>query len=174
MRWGFRRAEDIVWVKTNRNKSSDESAPASGALFANQKEHCLMGIKGTIKRSVDVRFAHCNVDTDIIVWEDSGGAIRRLRLCNVMLTNQADPEGPRYPRTFIPLLKISALVLAVSKSLVVLTWLAQDGSPQALIPFRLRPPRITTKITYSFSIPKLILPSYQNQTANLFYHSAPK
>ncbi|KGB76743.1 transcription regulator [Cryptococcus deuterogattii 99/473] len=79
-RWGFRRAEDIVWVKTNKNKNSDESAAASGALFANQKEHCLMGIKGTIKRSVDVRFAHCNVDTDIIVWEDSG-----------------DPEGPRYP-----------------------------------------------------------------------------
>ncbi|AAW45497.1 transcription regulator, putative [Cryptococcus deneoformans JEC21] len=79
-RWGFRRAEDIVWVKTNRNKNSGERAAANGALFANQKEHCLMGIKGTIKRSVDVRFAHCNVDTDIIVWEDSG-----------------DHEGPRYP-----------------------------------------------------------------------------
>lgn len=80
-RWGFRRAEDIVWVKTNKNKNNDESAAANGALFANQKEHCLMGIKGTIKRSVDVRFAHCNVDTDIIVWEDSGGAIRCLLLC---------------------------------------------------------------------------------------------
>ncbi|WVN87666.1 uncharacterized protein L203_102852 [Cryptococcus depauperatus CBS 7841] len=76
-RWGFRRAEDIVWVKTNKGR---KEGAATGALFASQKEHCLMGIRGTIKRSVDVRFAHCNVDTDVIVWEHS-----------------EDPGGPRLP-----------------------------------------------------------------------------
>lgn len=68
-RWGFRRAEDIVWVKTNRG-------PKAGAhgdgLFASQKEHCLMGIRGTVRRSTDAYFVHCNVDTDVIVWEPDG------------------------------------------------------------------------------------------------------
>ncbi|ODN98027.1 hypothetical protein I350_07669 [Cryptococcus amylolentus CBS 6273] len=82
-KWNFRRAEDIVWVKTNKGKNGKrrdgEGAP-SGALFASQKEHCLMGIRGTIKRSVDVRFAHCNVDTDVIIWEEPEG-----------------DDGPKYP-----------------------------------------------------------------------------
>jgi mRNA (2'-O-methyladenosine-N6-)-methyltransferase len=64
-KWGFRRAEDIVWVKTNRKGASAHG----GGLFASQKEHCLMGIRGTVRRSTDSRFVHCNVDTDVIVWE---------------------------------------------------------------------------------------------------------
>lgn len=110
-KWGFRRAEDIVWVKTNRGKlrglakddkeamnveegeqggkegqgrqdqdgdadadanaegNSSNPGGASSGLFASQKEHCLMGIRGTVRRSTDVHFVHCNVDTDVIVWE---------------------------------------------------------------------------------------------------------
>ncbi|WVR09721.1 hypothetical protein IAU60_006797 [Kwoniella sp. DSM 27419] len=99
-KWGFRRAEDIVWVKTNRGRG--EVLPASlvrhdadsevidgdvgqdeagsdgrpplmvadnGGLLASQKEHCLMGIRGTVRRSTDMRFVHCNVDTDVMIWE---------------------------------------------------------------------------------------------------------
>lgn len=99
-RWGFRRAEDIVWVKTNRRShrggsGSEESVDGDGVdgsvdgegtdrtvprnagangngLFASQKEHCLMGIRGTVRRSTDAYFVHCNVDTDVIVWEPEG------------------------------------------------------------------------------------------------------
>jgi len=63
-KWGFRRAEDIVWVKTNhrelqrwrqggpmpaRRRREDDS---SNAVFVRTKEHCLMGIRGTVRRSV--------------------------------------------------------------------------------------------------------------------------
>ncbi|ORY26151.1 MT-A70-domain-containing protein [Naematelia encephala] len=76
-RWGFRRAEDIVWVKTNKLANGDELGGRRGAagngLFASQKEHCLMGIRGTVRRSTDTRFVHCNVDTDVLIWEDSDG-----------------------------------------------------------------------------------------------------
>lgn len=100
-RWGFRRAEDIVWVKTNRRShrpgggvgadgaqdGQDGSLDGGGwegtgaprntgangnGLFASQKEHCLMGIRGTVRRSTDAYFVHCNVDTDVIVWESEG------------------------------------------------------------------------------------------------------
>jgi mRNA (2'-O-methyladenosine-N6-)-methyltransferase len=76
-KWGFRRAEDIVWVKTNRLRTlhgdskdgSEADGSGGGGLFASSKEHCLMGIRGTVRRSTDSRFVHCNVDTDIIVHE---------------------------------------------------------------------------------------------------------
>jgi len=63
-RWGFRRAEDIVWVKTNhaaihkwhstgimpsRRRREHDS---KDAMFVRTKEHCLMGIRGTVRRSV--------------------------------------------------------------------------------------------------------------------------
>ena len=101
-RWGFRRAEDIVWVKTNCQHHSfsknegdgtaseqdtvdekqdlrqQKTQPVNrgvggGGLLASQKEHCLMGIRGTVRRSTDTRFVHCNVDTDIMVWECDEG-----------------------------------------------------------------------------------------------------
>lgn len=97
-RWGFRRAEDIVWVKTNRRSTGGAggagrgTAPATAAataarnagangngLFASQKEHCLMGIRGTVRRSTDAYFVHCNVDTDVIVWEREGESPPALR-----------------------------------------------------------------------------------------------
>jgi hypothetical protein len=87
-KWGFRRAEDIVWVKTNKHRMAgqgdefigDEERRAGkgtggGGLFASSKEHCLMGIRGTVRRSTDTRFVHCNVDTDILVWEQGGTSI---------------------------------------------------------------------------------------------------
>ena len=44
-RWGFRRCEDICWIKTNKNKPGNTSYLEPKALFQHTKEHCLMGIK---------------------------------------------------------------------------------------------------------------------------------
>lgn len=66
-KWGYRRCEDIVWTKTNKSANSTYAEPTS--VLQHTKEHCLMGIKGTVRRSVDSHFIHCNVDTDVIVCE---------------------------------------------------------------------------------------------------------
>lgn len=42
------------------------------AIFGgfNEKEHCLMGIKGTVRRSTDGHIIHANIDTDVIIAEE--------------------------------------------------------------------------------------------------------
>ncbi|KAH9948483.1 MT-A70-domain-containing protein [Amylocystis lapponica] len=69
-KWGFRRCEDIVWAKsnatTNRGPGTD---PPTTSLLTRTKQHCLMGIRGTVRRSTDSWFVHCNVDTDVMLWE---------------------------------------------------------------------------------------------------------
>jgi hypothetical protein len=39
-------------------------------IFVHTKEHCLMGIKGTVRRNQDGHIIHANVDTDVIVSEE--------------------------------------------------------------------------------------------------------
>ncbi len=34
------------------------------------QEHCLMGIKGTVRRTTDGHLIHANIDTDIIISEE--------------------------------------------------------------------------------------------------------
>ncbi|KAI9366862.1 putative karyogamy protein KAR4 [Zopfochytrium polystomum] len=68
-KWGYRRAEDITWVKTNKTWRGSVRLGDPPVLLR-QKEHCLVGIKGTLRRSIDTHFIHCNVDTDVIVAED--------------------------------------------------------------------------------------------------------
>ncbi|CAE6475086.1 unnamed protein product [Rhizoctonia solani] len=80
-RWGFRRCEDVVWVKTNNNDIRGPGAEIdylirtfqgdvpTTSLFTRTKQHCLMGIKGTVRRSTDSWFVHCNIDTDVIIWD---------------------------------------------------------------------------------------------------------
>jgi len=116
-KWGFRRAEDIVWVKTTHarrgasgsNGGVDEreamivdqraeaipSGVGRGGLLASQKEHCLMGIRGTVRRSTDTRFVHCNVDTDVMLWEDTGGESRRHPF--PLTSAHARPRRPPVP-----------------------------------------------------------------------------
>ncbi|KAH9419765.1 N6-adenosine-methyltransferase subunit mettl14 [Dermatophagoides pteronyssinus] len=70
-KWGFRRCEDICWIKTNidqKKKHTKNLEPK--ALFQRTKEHCLMGIKGTVRRSTDGDFIHANVDIDLIITEE--------------------------------------------------------------------------------------------------------
>ncbi|RUS19974.1 methyltransferase-like protein 14 [Endogone sp. FLAS-F59071] len=68
-KWGYRRCEDIVWIKTNRSWEGSHFIETRSVL-QHTKEHCLMGIKGTVRRSTDGHFIHCNVDTDVIISEE--------------------------------------------------------------------------------------------------------
>ncbi|KAJ3124056.1 N6-adenosine-methyltransferase subunit mettl14, partial [Nowakowskiella sp. JEL0407] len=68
-KWKYRRCEDIVWIKTNKTWKGKNETGEDHVLIPN-KEHCLMGIKGTVRRSTDGHFIHCNVDTDVIIAEE--------------------------------------------------------------------------------------------------------
>ncbi|XP_044468408.1 N6-adenosine-methyltransferase non-catalytic subunit MTB-like [Mangifera indica] len=68
-KWGFRRCEDICWVKTNKNNAT-AGLRHGHTLFQHSKEHCLMGIKGTVRRSTDGHIIHANIDTDVIIAEE--------------------------------------------------------------------------------------------------------
>ncbi|XP_065174854.1 N6-adenosine-methyltransferase non-catalytic subunit-like [Sycon ciliatum] len=71
-KWGYRRCEDICWIKTNRTASNDpKNDHLEGAsILQHAKEHCLMGIRGTVRRSVDHHFIHANMDLDLIIGEE--------------------------------------------------------------------------------------------------------
>eukprot|EP00794_Sanderia_malayensis_P016688 gene16688-18382_t len=68
--WGFRRCEDICWIKTNKKDPGNVKYMEPKAVLQHTKEHCLMGIKGTVRRSTDFDFIHANVDLDIIITEE--------------------------------------------------------------------------------------------------------
>ncbi|KAG8908839.1 hypothetical protein FRB99_003077 [Tulasnella sp. 403] len=69
-KWGYRRCEDVVWIKTNKTSNRGPGTdPPTTSLLTRAKQHCLMGIRGTVRRSTDSWFVHCNVDTDVIIWE---------------------------------------------------------------------------------------------------------
>ncbi|KAG6837758.1 hypothetical protein H0H93_001685 [Arthromyces matolae] len=69
-KWGYRRCEDVVWVKTNKTTNRGPGTdPPTTSLLTRTKQHCLIGIRGTVRRSTDSWFVHCNVDTDVIFWQ---------------------------------------------------------------------------------------------------------
>ena len=67
---GFRRCEDICWIKTNKGNPGNTKYMEPSSALQHTKEHCLMGIKGTVRRSTDGDFIHANVDLDIIISEE--------------------------------------------------------------------------------------------------------
>lgn len=69
-KWGYRRCEDICWIKTNKKNIGHNKNLEPKAIFQRTKEHCLMGIKGTVRRSTDGDFIHSNVDIDLIISEE--------------------------------------------------------------------------------------------------------
>ncbi|XP_075083957.1 N6-adenosine-methyltransferase non-catalytic subunit MTB-like [Nicotiana tabacum] len=69
-KWGFRRCEDICWVKTNKTNATPGLRHDSHTLFQRSKEHCLLGIRGTVRRSTDGHIIHANIDTDVIIAEE--------------------------------------------------------------------------------------------------------
>ncbi|KAE9589072.1 putative mRNA (2'-O-methyladenosine-N(6)-)-methyltransferase [Lupinus albus] len=69
-KWGFRRCEDICWIKTNKGNATPGLRHDSHTLFQHSKEHCLMGIKGAVRRSTDGHIIHANIDTDVLIAEE--------------------------------------------------------------------------------------------------------
>jgi mRNA m6A methyltransferase non-catalytic subunit len=68
-RWGFKRCEDVVWLKTNKEYPAHK--PANDKSYLQRvKEHCLVGVKGDVKRASDSHIIHANIDTDVIVSEE--------------------------------------------------------------------------------------------------------
>ena len=69
--WGFKRCEDIVWLKSNKSDVSyrpDHTDKRS--LLKKTKEHCLVGIRGDNKKANESYFIHPNIDTDVIMTEE--------------------------------------------------------------------------------------------------------
>jgi len=78
VKWGFKRVEDIVWLKTNMERDArsgylQPNNQEASSVIVRTKEHCLMGMRGNVKRSVDGHFVHSNCDTDVIVGEEPPG-----------------------------------------------------------------------------------------------------
>ena len=72
LKWGFRRIEDVCWVKTNGHIAPSDRIPEylpAGSLniLHTTKEHLLVGIKGSVQRSRDSYLIHANVDSDILI-----------------------------------------------------------------------------------------------------------
>lgn len=74
--WGLRRCEEICWVKTNKRTPSSVPVPLEeGAILQHTMEHCVVGVHGPVKRG-DQHLVHPNLDVDVIVAEEVGGATR--------------------------------------------------------------------------------------------------
>lgn len=66
--WGYKRCEDIVWLKTNKSNPGHSINPRH--YMQHIKEHCLVGVRGDVRRASDSYFIHANIDTDVIVSEE--------------------------------------------------------------------------------------------------------
>jgi mRNA m6A methyltransferase catalytic subunit len=60
--WGYRRIEEIAWVKTNQLQRVIRTG-RTGHWINHTKEHCIVGIKG------NPRNLNSNLDTDVLVSE---------------------------------------------------------------------------------------------------------
>jgi len=68
-KWGYRRCEDICWIKSNR-ESGRNTQYLPDSVVTPTTEHCLVGIKGTVRRNYDGHIIHANVDTDVMLSEE--------------------------------------------------------------------------------------------------------
>ena len=100
--WGFRRCEDVVWVKSNvrkahlareMNRRADEEELAlqplvsQDSVLVRTKEHCLVGVRGSVRRSSDTHIIHANLDTDVIVDEipnEPGSTAKPMELYDIV------------------------------------------------------------------------------------------
>ncbi|CAD2114219.1 hypothetical protein YYG_00532 [Plasmodium vinckei petteri] len=75
-KWGYRRCEDICWLKTNINEKNKKikylnEINNENSYLQRTTEHCLVGIKGAVRRSYDIHLIHANLDTDVIIAEET-------------------------------------------------------------------------------------------------------
>lgn len=54
-------------------KVSNASATVFHSVLQRVKEHCLMGLRGLVRRSLDGHFVHANIDTDVIIADAQQG-----------------------------------------------------------------------------------------------------
>ena len=69
-KWGFRKGEDIAYIVNSlesRHAPAVDSWESKDTVFRPTTWHCLMGLKGTVRRSTNVDLIHCNVDTDVLL-----------------------------------------------------------------------------------------------------------
>ena len=72
-KWGYRRCEDICWIKSNRETGRNHDwLPDS--VITSTTEHCLVGIKGTVRRNYDGHIIHANVS-----WTSACAMVDALR-----------------------------------------------------------------------------------------------
>lgn len=57
-------------MKTNKENATPALRHDASTILQHSKEHCLMGIKGMVRRSSDGHIIHANIDTDIIISEE--------------------------------------------------------------------------------------------------------
>ncbi|ODQ63083.1 hypothetical protein NADFUDRAFT_53731 [Nadsonia fulvescens var. elongata DSM 6958] len=78
-KWGFRRSEDIVYIPSSENDAYYPQTETYNIfnygndereIFQQSTWHCLMGLKGTLRRNQDSDLIHCNVDTDVILGQE--------------------------------------------------------------------------------------------------------
>ncbi|GLJ55576.1 hypothetical protein SUGI_1193490 [Cryptomeria japonica] len=71
-KWGFKRIDDICWLKTNHESRSmsDFVNRDSNSIFKRTKEHCLVGLKGMISADMQDHLMHPNIDADIVISEE--------------------------------------------------------------------------------------------------------
>lgn len=65
--WGFRRSEEIVFMVSKENSAFIPPQADTQALFRSTTWYCIMGLRGTLRRSVDKHLINCNIDTDVII-----------------------------------------------------------------------------------------------------------
>ncbi|KAL0313421.1 UNVERIFIED_CONTAM: N6-adenosine-methyltransferase MT-A70-like [Sesamum radiatum] len=115
--WGYKRVEEIIWVKTNQLQRIIRTG-RTGHWLNHSKEHCLVGVKGNPE-------VNRNIDTDVIVaevretsrkpdemypmLERISPRTRKLELFARMHNVQAG--GPGHVAAHLTLLKRSVLVV---------------------------------------------------------------
>ena len=69
--WGFKRVEDICWVKTNKSgRVATDLQMNPDQVLHTSIEHCLVGMKGNLKRSTDTHAVLANIECDVIIAEE--------------------------------------------------------------------------------------------------------
>lgn len=88
-KWGFRNAEDITYLVSSQSSAHAPKEYRFGYpgnpcskqnLFKHSTWHCLMGLRGTLRRSTDIDLIHCNVDTDVIIEKANGSLPKRTNI----------------------------------------------------------------------------------------------
>lgn len=64
--WGFRRSENISYLTLSKDSIFFPHQDSNSVLISSTW-HCLMGLKGTLRRSDDNDLINCNVNTDCII-----------------------------------------------------------------------------------------------------------